>query len=103
MIARDRLLKARRQIKAIPDPKKAARHAQELQWAARLVTATPQAREKAVAWQAKALGMEPKEWRRHRKAVEPGSTFAGILAVLDEMSNPDFEDSAFDALETMFI
>lgn len=103
MIARDRIIKLRRQIRSLPDPTQAACHAQELKWAATLVTATPEAREKPVAWQSKALGIEPQEWRRHRKAVVPGSTFARILAILDEMSAPDFDDAAFDALETMFL
>lgn len=101
MIGRDRVLKARRLIRSIPDPKQAARHAQELQWASILVAATPDAREKAVAWQSKALDMTPQEWRRHRKAVIPGSTFARILAVIDRMSAPDFDDAAFDALKIM--
>lgn len=98
MIARDRVLKLRRQIRSLPDPMEAARCAQELKWAALLVGATPDAREKPVTWQARTLGMEPVEWRRHRKAIVPGSTFARILAVLDEMSHPDFDDAAFDAL-----
>ena len=97
----DRVLKARRLIRAIPDRKQAARHAQELRWAATLVTATPQARERPVAWQARTLDMTPQEWRRHRKAVVPDSTFARILAVIDRMSRPDFDDAAFDALEIM--
>ena len=98
MIGVDRVLKARRLIRAIPDRKTAARHTQELQWATTLVAATPHAREKPVAWQARALDMTPQDWRRHRKAVVPGSTFAKILAVIDEMSSPDFDDAAFDAL-----
>ena len=98
MIGRDRVLKARRLIRSIPEPKRAARHAQELRWAAILVTATPDARERPVTWQAHTLGLTPQEWRRCRKSVVPGSTFAKILAVLDEMSAPDFDDAAFDAL-----
>ena len=86
---------------AIPDPARMARHAQELRWAALLVAATPAARERPVTWQAKALNMAPKDWRRHRKGVVAGSTFARILAVIDRMSAPDFDDAAFDALEIM--
>ena len=101
MIGRDRLIKARRLIRAIPDRKQAARHAQELRWAALLVGATPAAREKPVKWQARTLDMTPQEWRRCRKAVIPGSTFARILSVIDKMSAPAFDDAAFDALEIM--
>ena len=101
MIGRDRLIKARRQIRSLPDPDAAARHAQELRWAMALITAQTRQqrkpRERPRSWQARVLGIEPREWGRIRSGIDSRGTFGRIVAAFDAL--PPDADAIAAALD----